>query len=197
MSDIKFSCPQCGQHISCDAPWSGHQIQCPACQGSLVVPRIQTPPAATEPVATSPAPGRPKLSAGSTQVARPTAPGPAPRKQPVRRPPKTPNPLVKFAVIGVVLAALAWAGFTYLPGLVNQAQELGTSKTPLPGPNPAAGGAGPLGEVNGAMDVSDALDGGSQARPRPAAAKPPPTAARPPAAPTTNAAAKSGHRRPH
>ena len=43
MSEFKFSCPQCGQHILCDALWSGRQINCPACQQPLVVPSLGPP----------------------------------------------------------------------------------------------------------------------------------------------------------
>ena len=43
MSEFKFSCPQCGQHIQCDTLWSGRQINCPACQQPLVVPSLGPP----------------------------------------------------------------------------------------------------------------------------------------------------------
>jgi hypothetical protein len=38
MADFKFPCPDCGQRIACDDSWSGHKVQCPSCQGELVVP---------------------------------------------------------------------------------------------------------------------------------------------------------------
>src|ERR1019366_7636134 len=38
MADMKFNCSHCGQDIECDELWSGHEIQCPTCQGQLVVP---------------------------------------------------------------------------------------------------------------------------------------------------------------
>jgi hypothetical protein len=48
MSEFKFSCPNCGQHIQCDELWSGRQINCPACQQPLMVPSLGPPaPAAT------------------------------------------------------------------------------------------------------------------------------------------------------
>ncbi len=49
MSDIKFSCPQCGQHITCDPHWMGHQLSCPACQNQITVPQV--PVAAPRPAA--------------------------------------------------------------------------------------------------------------------------------------------------
>jgi DNA-directed RNA polymerase subunit RPC12/RpoP len=194
MADIKFSCAHCGQHISCDEAWAGHEIQCPACQNKLIVPPAQPPasapaPAINPPVSQPPSSSRPKLSAGATQVARSTVPGPSPRRQSVPRPPKTGNPILKFAVIAVVLAVVGGAGYRYLPGLLSQVQEMGTSKTAAPANAGGGGRGGPLGEVDGAMDVSDALDGGSSPRPPPAASRKPVKGQRPaPAA--TNSAAK-------
>jgi hypothetical protein len=213
MADIKFSCGQCGQHISGGEQWAGHQLQCPACHAVLVVPQVQQPPAAVGPaprlaVPQPPPAGAPRLAAGATQVARSTAPGPAPRQQPLPRSPKTGNPVLKFAVIGVVLIALGGAGYVYVPKLLNQVQDAGTSKTPAPA-NASSGGGGPLGEVNGAMDISETLDGGASSRPAPAAppatpqpaatrpqAAPQPAAARQPAVPATNSAARPAHKRP-
>jgi len=40
MREIKFACPHCSQHIACDEAYCGYQIQCPACQGGLIVPRL-------------------------------------------------------------------------------------------------------------------------------------------------------------
>ena len=185
MADMKFSCPHCGQHISCDDAWAGHQIPCPACQGNLMVPHLQPPSTATAnapgpPTSQAPESSRARLSAGATQVTRPTASRPIPQRQVVPRPPKTGNPVLRFTVMGVVLLAAAWAAFRYVPALLSGAHDLGGSLPAASAPAPAGGG-GPLGEVNAAMDVSDALDGSSQARARPGAARPP-VPARPPAA---------------
>ncbi len=43
VSEFKFTCPQCGQHILCDTKWSGREINCPACQQTLVVPSVGPP----------------------------------------------------------------------------------------------------------------------------------------------------------
>ena len=40
MTEIKFACPHCQQHIACDEGYCGYQIQCPACAGGLIVPRL-------------------------------------------------------------------------------------------------------------------------------------------------------------
>jgi hypothetical protein len=39
MSEFKFACPVCGQHITCDSRSSGTQMECPTCFRKLVVPR--------------------------------------------------------------------------------------------------------------------------------------------------------------
>ena len=178
MAEIKFACPQCGQHIAGNEQWAGHQIQCPTCATTLTVPQGPPPPA---PVALAPkslvpqppASGGPRLSAGATQVARSTAPGSVPIRQLVSRPPRRGSPLLKFAVYAALLAALGGAGYLYVPWLLKRMQD-GASSTPAQAtPASTSSGSGPLGEVNGAMDVSDTLDGGSSSRPRPAAAQPP------------------------
>jgi hypothetical protein len=38
MSDFKFSCPACGQHLAAGDGDSGRQIACPSCQAPMVVP---------------------------------------------------------------------------------------------------------------------------------------------------------------
>jgi hypothetical protein len=192
MAEIKFACAQCGQHISGDEQWAGHQIQCPTCGAALTVPQAPRPPTAATvaPKSLVPQPppaNRSGLSAGSTQVARSTAPGSIPIRQLVTRPPRRGSPLVKSAIYAVVLAALGGAGYLYVPWLMKRMQDSSNSAPP-PSSTPAAtsSGSGPLGEVNGAMDISDTLDSGSSSRPRPAARQPAP--ARATAAPAANPA---------
>jgi len=38
MSELKFACPVCGQHITCDSTKSGTQLGCPTCFQKLIVP---------------------------------------------------------------------------------------------------------------------------------------------------------------
>jgi len=57
MSEFKFSCPNCDQHILCDEQLSGREIECPNCRQLLHVPSApesdsgpaQRPPAALAP----------------------------------------------------------------------------------------------------------------------------------------------------
>lgn len=38
MSDFKFACPNCGQHLRCSVRHVGRQILCPKCQRRLAIP---------------------------------------------------------------------------------------------------------------------------------------------------------------
>jgi hypothetical protein len=207
MAEIKFSCPQCGQHISGNEQWSGHQIQCPACATPLTVPHAPPPPAATAAAPQSLVPQPPasrgtRLSAGATQVTRAPASGAIPIRQLVERPPKRENPWLKYAVYALVLGALGVAGYRFLPSLMNKIQGSADSKPIQASSAPSSGGAGPLGEVNGAMDISDTLDSGGSSTPHPARARPavasqtpmPPTAH--PAARPTNITSRARSRLP-
>ena len=55
MSDVKFSCPNCGQHITADQKYGGCQMICPACSTAVTVPEAASqaplPAAATAPAA--------------------------------------------------------------------------------------------------------------------------------------------------
>jgi hypothetical protein len=39
MSDIRFACPFCTQHIACDRSYSGNPIDCPSCGARITVPK--------------------------------------------------------------------------------------------------------------------------------------------------------------
>lgn len=40
MTDIKFACPHCRQHIACDGDYAELAIECPSCGGTMAVPRL-------------------------------------------------------------------------------------------------------------------------------------------------------------
>ncbi len=46
MSDFKYACPVCGQHIKCDSSQAGTVMDCPTCFQKIVVPQ---PPANADP----------------------------------------------------------------------------------------------------------------------------------------------------
>jgi len=190
MADMKFSCPQCGQHIGYDEAWAGVQIECPACHSSIIVPQVQRAPAASPasvPIAETPRPAGAKLAPGVTQVARSTAHAAAPVKKFIPPRPDGDNSLLKYGVMVLGVAALAGVGYFYgLPLISGALHEEPAANQPAGAKASQTGGTmgGPMGEVSGAMDVSETLDGGSSstktrpaastnnaARPRPA--KPP------------------------
>lgn len=39
MSEFKFACPVCGQHITCDSASTGSQMDCPTCFRKLLIPQ--------------------------------------------------------------------------------------------------------------------------------------------------------------
>jgi hypothetical protein len=40
MSQFKFDCPRCQQHLQCDEQFSGNEIQCPSCHHLIRIPPI-------------------------------------------------------------------------------------------------------------------------------------------------------------
>jgi hypothetical protein len=61
MSEIKFACPHCSQHIACDGDYADAPIECPACGEPMIVPRLTAHPSGSLPlvVASTPPPARP------------------------------------------------------------------------------------------------------------------------------------------
>jgi predicted RNA-binding Zn-ribbon protein involved in translation (DUF1610 family) len=74
MSEFKFACPVCGQHITADSSTSGGQIDCPTCFRKIVVPQ-------------APESGDTKYILSASQVAkpRPTSADTASRLSPLQR----------------------------------------------------------------------------------------------------------------
>jgi hypothetical protein len=174
MAEMKFSCPQCGQHIGYDEAWAGQQIECPVCHGSILLPQIQRPLTASAAPAKEPAKSAgARLAPGVTQVARSTAHAPAAIKRAVPRRPKGDNPLLKYSVMAVIIAILAGVGYFYgLPFITGALQQEPAASSPG-NPKPSQTGAtmgGPMGDVSGAMDASESLDSGASTRNRPAPA---------------------------
>jgi predicted RNA-binding Zn-ribbon protein involved in translation (DUF1610 family) len=58
MSEFKFACPVCGQHITADSSTSGGQLECPTCFQKIVVPQ-------------APEAGDTKFILSASQVAKP------------------------------------------------------------------------------------------------------------------------------
>ena len=45
MSEFKFACPVCGQHMKCDASHGGAVMQCPTCFQKIIAPQAPSPDA--------------------------------------------------------------------------------------------------------------------------------------------------------
>lgn len=87
MSDFKFACPVCGQHITCDTGSSGSQMDCPTCFRKLVVPH-------------APSPGKTNFVIAASEV----------QTRPTHIPSKTASPILpetkKFPVVAIVFGVL-------------------------------------------------------------------------------------------
>ncbi|MGH7972441.1 MAG: hypothetical protein ACREIC_27325 [Limisphaerales bacterium] len=102
MSEFKFACPVCGQHITADSKASGTQLECPTCFRAIVVPQ-------------APASGDSKLILSATQAAtpRPIPPelrAPAPFRKSGSRHSLYLIGLCLFALCASTSAFLRWRG---------------------------------------------------------------------------------------
>lgn len=97
MSEFKFACPVCGQHITADSASSGTQIECPTCFRKIVVPQ-------------APASDEPKLILSASQVGKPRpSSADAASGEPLPRPTHGSGPLaVVLLVLLCVIGAAAW-----------------------------------------------------------------------------------------
>jgi hypothetical protein len=175
MADIKFSCPHCNQHITCDELWGGHQLQCPGCQGGIIVPAVAAAP--PEPTANSLVP---KVPAGPGKLSKAPAPsaaaagGSAPgRTIPIRNlapaVKKKQSPVVKFAIAAAVLVVLGAGGyFGYI--WLSDMQSKANAKSREAEKNSDGGQVGHIAELNTVMDATDPgkapADGGGRRRQR-------------------------------
>ena len=108
MSEFKFSCAACGQHIRCDTSYVGTKAKCPACQSAIVIP----PPPSVPP---------PKLSISNPHTV--PLPGPEAHAAPpsVDLPP--PEPVVP-KTSGLAVASLVSSLLTlvipigFIPGII-------------------------------------------------------------------------------
>jgi len=92
MSEFKFACPVCGQHIKSDSSASGTRIDCPTCFQKIVVPH-------------APADDTSKFILSATQ-----APGKRPVTEIAEAPVSGPRRLVWPQFLGATLAVVILAG---------------------------------------------------------------------------------------
>jgi hypothetical protein len=124
MSEFKFACPVCGQHITADSNASGKPLECPTCFQRIVAPQ-------------APLSGDPKLILSATKAAAPpTSIGLEPpiRKSKLQSLKASLIPLSLLLVTGS-LAFLLW--HNQLTSLANGLAERATSPAAKP-PQPTA-----------------------------------------------------------
>ena len=136
MSEFKYACPVCGQHIKCDTTQAGTRMECPTCFQKIIVP--QAPASADQ-----------KFILHGTKVGseRPvpavvanaeTLPPPAPEKGS-----RTPAILVAVLVLLAAVLAIVYHGkfFKSTSGLAGQGPSPSNEvQTPSPAlPQPIAG----------------------------------------------------------
>jgi DNA-directed RNA polymerase subunit RPC12/RpoP len=99
MSDMKFACPVCGQHITANSAASGTQMECPTCFQKIVVPTRS---------------GDSKLIYSATKVATPRPHEPAFPTGPAPATPAANRPRLLALVSLMAAAALALSFVVYL-----------------------------------------------------------------------------------
>ena len=126
MSEFKFACPVCGQHITADSSASGSQIACPTCFRKIVVPQA---PASTD--------TKFILSAAQVAKPRPTAAEAVSQLGPLQSSsPRTSLPAV--AALLVVLVAAGAALFVFRDRIFKPARVAEPASTNAPLSQPAA-----------------------------------------------------------
>jgi DNA-directed RNA polymerase subunit RPC12/RpoP len=111
MSEFKYACPVCGQHIKCDSSHSGSVMECPTCFQKITVPQ-------------APATDDPKFILTGTQAGKrrlPTAPVASGAVTPPAK-----NSLVPGIAFVLLLGALVAAAFVFR-GIIFQSAPAGTN----------------------------------------------------------------------
>jgi uncharacterized protein DUF4190 len=111
MSDFKFSCPACGQHLSGDSAYRGLQITCPVCQQTITVPGQAS---AARTAAAGPAGGGPPpLAYGSVG-------GTPPLPRPAQRPPTGPTRTSGLALASIICSVGSFIiiPLGFIPGII-------------------------------------------------------------------------------
>lgn len=128
MSEFKFACPVCGQHITCDSASSGSQMDCPTCFRKLVVPQAPATTSGNFVLTAALVQKRPTMVSGpKTDTAIFTAP-----------PAKKPFPAVPVAVVALVVCGAGAGVFAFREKLFQH------SPPPPPPPPPIVTNAPPL-----------------------------------------------------
>src|SRR3954452_17649286 len=100
MSEFKFACPVCGQHITADSSASGGQLECPTCFRKIVVPQAPSSPDS-------------KFVVSASEVGKPrpiSIPGGPAETAPAKA---SLTSVIVMAVIGILLCAGGAAAYVF------------------------------------------------------------------------------------
>jgi DNA-directed RNA polymerase subunit RPC12/RpoP len=111
MSEFKFACPVCGQHITADSSNSGGHIDCPTCFQKIIVPQ-------------APSSADPKFILSATQVGKPRPVGTANGEQLVsdHRADRRKSLIATIALV-VVVGAAGGATFAFRDKIFKSSRE--------------------------------------------------------------------------
>ena len=104
MSEFKFACPVCGQHITADSKTSGLQLDCPTCYQKIIVPQ-------------APASDASGLILSASQVGKPR-PVPTDTSETVPLPPRRMS-FVSYAFWMLLITAAAASFFLFRGRIIN------------------------------------------------------------------------------
>ena len=145
MSDFKFACPDCDQHIQCDEQLGGQPIKCPACQADLVVPQMQPKPSvrvAVTPVRTAPT---------APTVPPSPVPSSAPRRTVLDEEPGGGGRVKQIVTVAVVVVLLGAGGYFGIPKLLEMQRKFNAAQEKA---NAEHGG----GEIGHALELNQVLE---------------------------------------
>ncbi len=108
MSEFKFACPICGQHMTADSNDAGTKVPCPTCYRKIVVPQ-------------APATDDSKFVLSASEADKPRPPQTVPTEGYLRAPDKSAFPPALIAVL--VLACAAGATLFALRGKIFHSQQ--------------------------------------------------------------------------
>jgi hypothetical protein len=121
MSEFKFACPVCGQHITADSSNSGGHIDCPTCFQKIIVPQA---PSSTDP----------KFILSAAQVSKPRPFGAANGEQLVADPgADRRKSLIATIALVVVVGAAGGATFAFRDKIFKSRREQAEAQTGGPG----------------------------------------------------------------
>jgi DNA-directed RNA polymerase subunit RPC12/RpoP len=114
MSEFKYACPVCGQHIKCDSSQGGSVMQCPTCFQKIIAPQ-------------APATNDPKFILKGTKVGeRAASSAEAGRGMVIASTRKVPGMVVVLVIIVLIATA---AGFIYHGTLFNSTPRINPADT--------------------------------------------------------------------